>query len=104
MHKKWQNIEKSQKTLLQQIKNTKGVREFFSDLPVKGEMRDNISKKHVKLEECKSSTLRRYDKLLNKYYYLVKSPNERKVINDKLQEVRKELNTRPDAILKKEDN
>ena len=99
MHKKWQIMEKSQKTLLQQLKNTKGIREFFSDLPEKDYMRDNISKKHVKISECKSSTLRRYDKLLTKYYYLSKTPEERKIISDKQEEIKKELNTRPDALI-----
>lgn len=102
MHKKWSNMEKSQKSLLQQLKNTKGVSEFFFDLPETGFMRDNISKKHVKISECKSSTLRRYEKLLNKYYYLVKTPSERKTISEKLIEVTSELNTRPDAIISKE--
>ena len=49
MHKKWKNLESQQKSLLQKMKNTKGVGEFFSDLPEKGEMRDNISKNKVKI-------------------------------------------------------
>jgi len=99
MHRKWKTMIKTQKSLLQKMKNTKGVGEFFNELPGTGEMRDNISKKVVQISECKSSTLRRYDKLLNKYYYLVKTPEERKVIADKISEIKKELNKRPDAII-----
>lgn len=97
MRKRWAAVEKRQKSLLQQLKNTKGVSEFFSNLPEKGYMLDNFSKNMVKLSECKSSTLRRYDKLLTKYYHLVKKPEERKVISDKQLEVQEELSTRDDA-------
>lgn len=88
---------KSQKKLQQKIKNSKSVSEYFSDLPEAGYMRDNISKNMVKIVDCKSSTLRRYEKLLKKYYSLCQTPSERKTISDKLQEVKDELNTRPDA-------
>lgn len=97
MKKKWGALEKQQKTLLQTLKNIKGSGEFFTNMPETGYMFDNISKKTVKLTDCKSSTLRRYTKLLNKYYYLVTTPADRKIIADKQSEVTAELNTRDDA-------
>lgn len=104
MHRKWNIIIKKQKALQQKIKNIKGIGEFFNDLPEEGYMRDNFSKNKVKLTECQSSTLRRYDKLLRKYYNLCQTPSERKIVNDKLQEVINELNTRPDAIIKHDED
>lgn len=99
MHNKWKTLIKQQKSLQQKIKNTKGIREFFTDFPEKSYMRDNISKKKVLIKECKTSTLRRYEKLLNKYFQLCSTPEERKLISDKLNEVITELNKRPDAII-----
>ena len=93
----WESIVKQQKQVQQRIKSEKGVSEFFSDLPPAGYMRDNISKKQVIIKDLKTSTLRRYVKLLNKYYYMVTKPNDRKTINDKLKEVQDELAKRPDA-------
>lgn len=95
MHKKWKNQISKNKTLLQRIKNTKGVGEFLTNLPNEGEMRDNISKNVVKISDCKDSTLRRYEKLLKKYYQLVETPNDRKIISDKLNEIILEINKRP---------
>ena len=97
MHKRWKNQISSSKTLLQKIKNTKGVGEFLSNLPQEGEMRDNISKNIIKISECKDSTLRRYEKLLKKYYQLVETPSDRKIISDKLNEIILEINKRPNG-------
>lgn len=103
MHKKWKNMVSAQKALRQKIKNTKGVGEYFEDLPEDGYMKDNISKNKVLIKDCQTSTLRRYVKLLNKYLTLVNSePDKRKQILDKLNEVKTELATRPDAIIEKD--
>lgn len=62
-------------------------------------MRDNISKNIVKISECKSSTLRRYIKLLDNFYYLVTSQKDREQILKKKIEVETELNNRDDALI-----
>ena len=97
MHRKWAEMERAQKKIQQKMRNAKGVSEYFTDLPEAGYMRDNISKKMVRIADCKSSTLRRYEKLLRKYYSLCQKPEERKTISDKLQEVKAEMNARPDG-------
>jgi hypothetical protein len=97
MRHDWDAIMKQQKMVQQRIKSEKGVSEFFSDLPPAGYMRDNISKKQVVIKDLKTSTLRRYVKLLGKYYYMVTKPEDRKIVNDKLTEVQNELATRKDA-------
>jgi hypothetical protein len=97
MRHDWQSVVKQQKAVQQRIKSQKGVTEFLADFPPTGYMKDNISKKQVVIKDLKTSTLRRYVKLLNKYYYLVKLPADRKILNDKLTEVQNELSTRPDA-------
>lgn len=68
-------------------------------MPAEGYMRDNISKNIVKISECKSSTLRRYIKLLDNFYYLVTSQKDRTLILNKKIEVETELNNRKDAII-----
>ena len=96
MHKRWSEMERAQKKIQQKMRNAKGVSEYFGDLPEAGYMRDNISKKTVRIADCKSSTLRRYEKLLRKYYSLCQKPEERKTISDKLLEVKAEMAKRPD--------
>ena len=91
----WNAIVKSQKILQSRIKNTKGVREYFLNKPEEGYMFDNIKKNIVKISDCKDSTLRRYTKLLEKYYYLLDNQDEKKHILSKKQEVENELLTRP---------
>lgn len=92
-------IEKQQKTLRQKINNSQSAAEFLTNYPAAGVMRDNISKKEINIVDCETSRLRRYVKLLNKYYNLVYTPDERKKIIDKLNEVNDELEKRPDAII-----
>ena len=104
MHRKWSVMIKSQKQLQQKLKNSKGVYEYFGDLPAEGYMKDNITKNQIKLTDCTSPRLRRYVKLLKKYYSLCTLPDQRKAINDKLIEVQKELATRPDAEIKHEED
>jgi hypothetical protein len=94
----WDSIIEEQKHLQQNIKNSKTLMEFFKDLPEDGYMRDNISKKKVLIKDCKESTLRRYVKLLKKYYTLARLPKDRKTINDKLKEIEDELKARQLSI------
>lgn len=94
MRNNWDNVYKTQKILQQKIRNNKGVAEYFSDKPAVGYMKDNISKKQVLIADCKDSTLRRYVKLLTKYFKLVSTPAERTEINNKLTEVTTELEKR----------
>ena len=98
MRHNWSAAIEQQKALQRKVKNLKGVSEYFTEIPEKGFMRDNISKKLIELKEAKSSTLRRYVKLLGKYYSLCTTPEMRSKINEKLTEVENELSTRPDAI------
>lgn len=103
MHKKWKNMVSAQKSLQQKIKNTKCVGEYFEDIPEKGYMKDNISKKMILIADCETSRLRRYVKLLNKYLNLVNSDNEKRTeILNKLEEIQSELSKRPDAIIEKD--
>ena len=61
-------------------------------------MRDNISKNLICISEAKSSSLRRYTKLLENFYYLVGSEADRtKILNKKI-EIETELNTREDGL------
>ena len=91
----WSAIVQSQKLLQSRVKNTKGVREYFQNKPEEGYMFDNIKKNIVKISECKDSTLRRYTKLLEKYYYLLDDQSEKREILYKKAEVEKELLSRP---------
>lgn len=95
----WNNVIKSSKLIKKNVKTTQQVVEFLKDYPAEGYMRDNISKNHVLIKDCKSSSLRRYAKLLDNFYYLVTSESDKNNILKKKVEVEEELNTRPDAII-----
>lgn len=62
-------------------------------------MRDNISKNMVLIKDCKSSSLRRYVKLLDNFYYLVTKETDKQKILDKKIEIESELNSREDGII-----
>ena len=62
-------------------------------------MRDNISKNHVLIKDCKSSSLRRYVKLLDNFYYLANTEKIKNTILSKKIEVENELNSREDGII-----
>lgn len=95
----WNNVSKSAKSVKQSVKNLQAASEYLSKLPEEGYMLDNISKNVVKIKDCKSSSLRRYVSLLDKYYYLVNAQADRDMILEKKVEIEKELNTREDGII-----
>lgn len=95
----WSSVVKSAKRLKKDVKNLQQAGEFLRDFPESGYMRDNISKNLVVIKECKSSSLRRYIKLLDNFYYLVTSEADRQKILNKKIEIEAELNTRDDGII-----
>ena len=96
--KKWAGIEKNAKTLKKNVKNLAAASEYLKNLPEEGYMLDNISKNVVEIKTCKSSSLRRYVKLLNNYFYLMNTEADRTRILKKKIEVEKELNGREDGL------
>ena len=66
----WNSIEKSAKLIKKNVKNLQQAGEFLREFPEAGFMRDNISKNLIEIKEAKSSSLRRYIKLLDNFYYL----------------------------------
>lgn len=93
----WQNLEKSARLVKKNVKNLSQIGEFLREFPEEGFMKDNISKNLVKIKDCKSSSLRRYNKLLNNFYYLVTSEKDKEKILSKKIEIENELNSRGDA-------
>ena len=62
------------KDLRRKVKNAMAAAEYLKSKPGPGIFIDNISKKEVIIKDAKSSSLRRYVKLLDNYYYLITSP------------------------------
>lgn len=98
----WAAIEKSAKNIKKNVKNLQQAGEFLRDFPETGFMRDNISKNLIEIKEAKSSSLRRYTKLLDNFFYLVTSETDKNKILNKKIEIENELNTREDGIIVKE--
>lgn len=98
----WSNMEKSVKDIKKRIKDISGASDYLKDRPEPGHFKDNISKKIIKLEDAKSSTLRRFVKLMDKYYYLITAQADRDWILAKKIEVETVLNSREDAVIEKE--
>ena len=98
----WSNMEKSMKDLKKRIKDVTLAGDYLKDRPEPGYFRDNISKKIVEIKTAKSSTLRRFVKLLDKYYYLITAKADRDWLLAKKIEIETELNGRDDAIIEKE--
>lgn len=94
----WKSMAKRTKDIERKVKNAKGASEYLKNKPGEGIFIDNISKKEVIIKDAKSSSLRRYVKLLDKYYYLITSPKDRQYILDKKIEIETELNSRDDGI------
>lgn len=90
----WNSVEKSAKTIKRNVKILQQTGEFLKDFPEKGFMRDNISKNIVVIKDCKSSSLRRYNKILDNFYYLTTSEKDKQKILDKKIEIEMELNSR----------
>lgn len=98
----WAGIEKSQKALKRNVKILQQAGEFLKEFPEEGYMRDNISKNLVVIKDCKSSSLRRYSKLLSSFYYLVTSAKEKELLINKKKEIDAELDMRDDGIISQE--
>ena len=91
----WNSLNKSAKLVKKNVKNLQQAGELFKEFPPDGFMRGNMSKKLVEIKKCKSSSLRRYIKLLDNFYYLVTSQADKEKILKKKIEIEKELNNRP---------
>lgn len=94
----WSGILKSAKQTKKDTKNKLQMYEFFKNFPEKGYMRDNISKNMILITEAKSSSLRRYIKLLDNFFYLIDSENSRNKLLEKKVEIETELSKRDDGI------
>lgn len=91
----WQSVEKQTKDLKRKIKNVKSAASYLENKPEKGYFIDNMANnKLVEISKCKSSTLRRFLKSLDKYYYLVSSQVDKDFILEKKIEIETELNAR----------
>ena len=99
----WKNVERSAKDFRRKVKNAMAAAEYLKSKPGPGIFIDNISKREVIIKDAKSSSLRRYVKLLDNYYYLITSPTDRQYILDKKVEIERELNSREDAVIIKEE-
>ena len=66
-------------------------------------IKDNISKKIIEISKAKSSSLRRYVKLMDNFYYLITAQADREWILSKKIELETELNSREDAFIKNQD-
>lgn len=90
----WAGVEKAAKLLKKNVKNLQQAGEFLREFPEEGYMRDNISKNLIEIKTAKSSSLRRYIKLLDNFYYLVTADKDKTQILNKKIEIENELNIR----------
>ena len=95
----WESFGKSAKNIKKVVKNTQQAGEYLSEIPPIGYMKDNISKNIVKISECKSSSLRRYIKLLDNIYYRVTATKDKEAILNKKIEIETELAGREDGVI-----
>lgn len=113
MKARWEGIAKSAKLTSKNYKNKTRVIQFFQQWPEKGYMLDEKNKKDesgkkvlddngkpvkeyikVKISDCPDSTLRRFVKTLNTFYYVVPDqPNKDKIVAKKV-EIETVLNDR----------
>ena len=99
----WSGVAVSAKNIKRTVKTLQQAGEFLREFPEEGYMVDNISKKIVVIKDAKSSSLRRYTKILDNFYFLVTSEKDKtKILNKKI-EIEQELTMRSDALPKKED-
>jgi len=97
----WSAVNKSAKTIKKNVKNLQQAGEFLRDFPGEGYMRDNISKNLIEIKTAKSSSLRRYIKVLDNFYYLVTAQKDKTAILNKKIEIESELSTRVDGVINK---
>lgn len=100
----WSSVSKRTKLIKRNVKNIQAASEYLQNIPGEGYFKDNISKNIVKISECKTSSLRRYEKLLENYFYLVTSEKDRSAIRAKQVEIQNELALRDDAIISNVDD
>jgi hypothetical protein len=100
----WAIMEKSTKDLKKKIKNVVAAGEYLKDKPEPGYFKDNMSKKIIKIEDAKSSTLRRVIKLVDKFYYLITAQEDRDWLLNKKIELETVLNSRDDGTIEKEED
>jgi len=94
----WDNTESATRALKRKIKILNEKNAYLKNMPKEGYFIDNISKNEIKIIDCKSSTLRRYIKLLDNIYESITSEKEKKEVLDKKIEIEFELNGREDGI------
>ena len=90
----WAGVEKTAKMIKRNYKTIEHVVDYLKNIPEEGYMRDNKTHENISLSEAKDSTLRRYHKLLNNYYYLVESKSHKDSILKKIGEIENEMNKR----------
>jgi hypothetical protein len=95
-------MEKAAKDLKRKVKNISAASDYLKDRPETGLFKDNISKNIIEIKKAKSSSLRRYVKLLDNYYYLITSQADRDWLLSKKIEIETELNSREDGFIEKE--
>jgi len=83
------------------VKNINQASSYLKERPGVGKFIDNLTKKEVIIGNCKEPTLRRFIKSLDKYYYLITSPVDRKYILNKKIEIEDELDHRQIVIVEK---
>lgn len=85
--------------LRRKVKNISQASSYLKKRPGVGKFIDNLTKKEVIIENCKEPTLRRFIKSLDKYYYLITSPVDRKYILNKKIEIEEALAHREIVII-----
>ena len=90
----WSNVEKTAKMIKRNYKNIEYAADYLKNIPDDGYMRDNKTLENVSISECKDSTLRRYMRLLNSYYYLVDNKKHKDLILKKKIEIENEIDKR----------
>lgn len=112
---KWDSIAKNAKMTSKNYKNKTKIIKFFEQWPDEGYMLDEKPKKDdvgnkildsngkvvkeyikVKISDCQDSTLRRFVKTLNAFYYLVPDQDNKDRIVAKKKEIESILNDRKD--------
>lgn len=93
----WENVEKSTKTIKKNVRNIQAAGKYVQNLPEEGYMYDTKSEKVVAIAEAKSSSLRRFIKMLDNYMYLVNDEAVRIKILEKKIEIETELGGREDV-------
>ena len=88
---RWKQMEKQAAHLKKTVKTFGALDSFLSEWPEEGFFVDPNSKETVKLAECKASTLRRFDRLLERYLKYTTSSQELLKLQKKKKEVENAL-------------